>query len=131
LIVEKYLNDTLRAESREKVEAIVKSDLMPTYLIRAQFLADSMRAVAWALRTGDSARLQKYINRASRAALLDTMHSTHTFLPVEPKSPADKPKGAPPSSGTDSGLRHRPPAGQGQAPVSKPAQPVKGAGDST
>ncbi|MDP4150988.1 MAG: penicillin-binding protein 2 [Bacteroidota bacterium] len=110
LIVEKYLNDTLRAESREKVESIASSDLMPTYLVRAQFLADSIRAATWALQTGDSTRLQKYTNRASRAALLDTMHKIHTFIPVQPKMPADKPK---------------------QTPTPKPELPVKGAGDST
>jgi hypothetical protein len=110
LIVEKYLNDTLRSDSRDKVESIANSDLMPTYLVRAQFLADSIRAAAWALQTGDSARLQKYINRASRAALLDTMHRTHTFMPLQPKSPADKPK---------------------QPPMPKSSQPVKGATDST
>jgi penicillin-binding protein 2 len=108
LLIEKYLNDTLRAESRQKLESIANNDLMPTYLVRAQFLADSSRAALWALQTGDSARLKKFTTASIRAAMLDTTRRTnHPYLPVEGKAAANKPKNNPPVPKADTGSRNR------------------------
>ena len=61
ILVEKYLNDTLRPERVKKLEEIAAKDLMPTYLIREQFKADSIRAQEWFKRTNDSNYLKKYL----------------------------------------------------------------------
>ncbi|MDR3717030.1 MAG: penicillin-binding protein 2 [Puia sp.] len=72
LLVEKYLNDTLRTERLKDVERIASTNLMPKYLVRVQFETDSLRAAAWAIQAGDSTRLMKYITPSERAILLDT-----------------------------------------------------------
>jgi len=61
ILVEKYLNDTLRPERVKKLEEIAAKDLMPTYLIREQFKADSTRAQEWFKRTSDSNYLKKFL----------------------------------------------------------------------
>jgi len=62
LLVEKYLNDTLRPERVKKMEEIAAKDLMPSYLIREQFKADSMRAQDWFKRTNDSNYIKKFLH---------------------------------------------------------------------
>ena len=91
LLVEKYLNDTLRAESVKKAEEISNTDLMPKYLVRLQFVADSIRAANRALQTHDSTSLMKYILPSSRAALLDTLKRNNN-LSAGIKTPMIKPK---------------------------------------
>lgn len=63
LIVEKYLNDTLRDESLKKIEDIAAANLMPSYLPRMQYKADSTRSFEWFKMTGDSTYIRKYIRR--------------------------------------------------------------------
>jgi len=92
LLVEKYLNDSLRTESVKKAEQISNTDLMPRYLVRVQFIEDSTRAENRALRTHDSTSLMKYIIPSSRAALLDTIKRYIKQQTTEIKSPMIKPK---------------------------------------
>src|SRR4029453_17480513 len=47
LMMEKYLNDTLRPERIPEVERIANTNLMPSYLAREQFREDSIRAFKW------------------------------------------------------------------------------------
>jgi penicillin-binding protein 2 len=61
LLVEKYLNDTLRTESIKKIEELANKDMMPSILKVEQFIADSVRAVQWFKMTNDSNYIRKYI----------------------------------------------------------------------
>jgi penicillin-binding protein 2 len=63
LMMEKYLNDTLRAERVKEVERIATADLMPGWLPRVQFVEDSIRARYWFNLTKDSNYLRKYLRR--------------------------------------------------------------------
>jgi penicillin-binding protein 2 len=63
LLIEKYLNDTLRAESVKKIEELSKKDLMPSILAVEQYIDDSTRAEQWAKRYGDSTQLRKYLKK--------------------------------------------------------------------
>ncbi len=93
LLVEKYLNDTLRAERVKEVERISGTNLMPKYLVRVQFIADSTRAAARARERKDSSSYMKYINPVSRAMMLDTLGKYNNIvLPSDSKSPMIKPK---------------------------------------
>lgn len=62
LMMEKYLNDTLRAERLKEVDRISGTDLMPGYLDRLQFIEDSTRAYFWFKKTKDSSYIKKYLN---------------------------------------------------------------------
>lgn len=72
LLVEKYLNDTLRDERIKEVGRVAGSNLMPKFLVRFQFKDDSSRAAIWARQSGDSTRLRKYQDPSFRAVMLDT-----------------------------------------------------------
>jgi penicillin-binding protein 2 len=61
ILLEKYLNDTLQTKSKEDLERISGSNLMPPYLKRLQFIEDSTRARRWFESTKDSAYLKKYV----------------------------------------------------------------------
>lgn len=63
LLMEKYLNDTLRAESVKKAEAMAARNLMPSILKREQFIADSTRAYEWLRITKDSSYIRKFWRR--------------------------------------------------------------------
>lgn len=65
LLMEKYLNDTLRPESVKKIEEISKTDMLPSILSVEQYLFDSTRAEEWAKRFGDSTQLRKYLRKHS------------------------------------------------------------------
>lgn len=65
LMMEKYLNDTLRPERVKEVERISKANLMPGYLVRAQYREDSIRAYKWFELTKDTAVIKKYLHRSS------------------------------------------------------------------
>jgi penicillin-binding protein 2 len=80
LLVEKYLNDTLRTERLQEVDRIAGVNLMPKYLVRLQFKADSSRAARWARQTGDSARWIRYQTPSYRAMMLDTSGNVHNPL---------------------------------------------------
>ena len=60
ILLEKYLNDTLQTKSKDDLERISNSNLMPPYLERLQFIEDSTRARRWFETTKDSAYLKKY-----------------------------------------------------------------------
>ena len=63
ILVEKYLNDTLRTERKAQVEQIANANLMPSYLDRLQYIEDSTRARRWFEMTNDSSYIKKYIFR--------------------------------------------------------------------
>ncbi len=63
LMIEKYLNDTLRAESIKKAEELGNKDLMPSILVVEQHIADSVRAYQWFKITKDSAYIKKYLKK--------------------------------------------------------------------
>jgi penicillin-binding protein 2 len=63
LLMEKYLNDTLRAERVKEVERIASANLMPAWLDREQYKADSARAAYWAGLTKDSTNYRKYLRK--------------------------------------------------------------------
>jgi penicillin-binding protein 2 len=67
ILMEKYLNDTLREETKKKIEYVASADLMPGWLVREQFKADSVRAFYWFKLTKDSSYIKKYIRRGSSA----------------------------------------------------------------
>ena len=75
LMMEKYLNDTLRPERVKEVERIASANLLPTYFERLQYIEDSTRAERWSEMTGDSTRLRKYLRRGA----------TKPVAPPEPK----------------------------------------------
>jgi penicillin-binding protein 2 len=94
LLLEKYLNDTIRTERLPLIDHIVGSNLMPRYLTVLQFIEDSLRAVKWAKQSGDSTRWKKYTNVSFRNEMLDTLHRVFvpSLAPDFQSSPADKPK---------------------------------------
>jgi penicillin-binding protein 2 len=63
LMLEKYLNDTLRPERVKEIERIASTNLMPSYLPRLQFIEDSTRAARWFNLTNDSNYIRKYLHR--------------------------------------------------------------------
>lgn len=64
LLLEKYLNDTLRTERVKEVERIANANLMPGWLVREQFKADSTRAFDWFNNIKrDSAIIRKYLKK--------------------------------------------------------------------
>lgn len=78
LIMEKYLTDSLRAVSVKKAEEIENTNLMPSYLPRMQYKADSTRAMEWFKITGDSSYIKKFLRRGAS--------------PIVPPTPTRKPK---------------------------------------
>ena len=65
LLMEKYLNDTLRTERLKQVDYIAGSNLMPDYLDRLQYIEDSTRAFKWFEMTRDSNYIRKYLKRGA------------------------------------------------------------------
>ena len=63
LMMEKYLNDTLRTERLKEVERIASANLMPEYLDRLQYIEDSVRAFRWYKMTKDSNYIKKYLKK--------------------------------------------------------------------
>jgi penicillin-binding protein 2 len=61
ILLEKYLNDTLQTKSKDDLERISNTDLMPPYIKRLQFIEDSIRAYKWFEMTKDSAYIEKYL----------------------------------------------------------------------
>ncbi len=92
LLIEKYLNDTLSATSAKKMEQISNTNLLPKYLVRLQFVADSSRAAIRAMQRHDSTNYMKYINPSTRAMMLDTLGRFKNGVPVPPVNPMLKPK---------------------------------------
>jgi len=65
ILMEKFLNDTLQTKSKEDLERISNTNLMPKYYVRKQKVADSLRAFEWFKITKDSAYIKKYIFKKS------------------------------------------------------------------
>lgn len=65
LMMEKFLNDTLRPERIKEVERIAAADLLPGYLIREQFKQDSIRAYNWFKMTKDTSVLKRFLQRSA------------------------------------------------------------------
>jgi len=61
LMIEKYLTDSLRADRVKEVDRIAAANLMPSFLTREQFKADSIRAYKWFEMTKDSSYIEKFI----------------------------------------------------------------------
>jgi penicillin-binding protein 2 len=87
LLVEKYLRDTLTAERVAQATVIANSNLLPGYLVRLQFITDSLRAALWARQSGDSTRWLKFQDPLTRKQMLDTLHKTtaHITIPFGPR----------------------------------------------
>lgn len=81
LMMEKYLNDTLRPERVKEVERIAAANLMPSWLEREQYKADSARAAYWAGLTKDSTNYKKYLRRG---------HAPAPKKDTTPSKPIDK-----------------------------------------
>ncbi len=60
LMMEQYLNDTLREESKQKIDYISSANLMPSWIPREQFKQDSIRAYEWYKMTKDSSYIERY-----------------------------------------------------------------------
>jgi penicillin-binding protein 2 len=60
LMIEKYLTDSLRADRQKEADRIANTNLMPSYLTREQYKADSVRAFEWFKMTKDSSYIDKY-----------------------------------------------------------------------
>ncbi|MBW7891045.1 MAG: penicillin-binding protein 2 [Chitinophagaceae bacterium] len=61
ILIEKYLTDSIRVERQKDVERIASTNLMPTYLKRKQFIADSTRAYFYFNLRKDSSYIRKYL----------------------------------------------------------------------
>jgi penicillin-binding protein 2 len=85
LLMEKYLNDTLRPESVKKAEAMAAKNLMPSILKREQFIADSSRAYEWFRITKDSSYIRKFWRRTHEEKA--QQDSTNTKKPDSPQKP--------------------------------------------
>ena len=88
LIVEKYLRDTLTEERVKQATMIANTNLLPGYLVRLQFITDSVRAAVWARQSGDSSRWKVYQDPSLRRQMLDTMHkaTAHVTIPFGPRT---------------------------------------------
>jgi penicillin-binding protein 2 len=88
LMVEKYLNDTIATGRLGLVDEITSRNLMPRYLVRRQFKADSARAADWARQSGDSSRWIKYQTPAFRYMMLDTSDGSRSPLMLNLQKPS-------------------------------------------
>ncbi|MEJ7767758.1 MAG: penicillin-binding protein 2 [Chitinophagaceae bacterium] len=82
LVMEKYLNDTLRTERLKEVERIAAANLMPGYLKREQYRTDSIRAFLWFQLTHDTSVIKKYMNKAGLKKANDTVPKPKPPLPA-------------------------------------------------
>lgn len=85
LMIEKYLTDSLRAERLPEVERIANANLMPSYLPRLQFLADSTRGRYYFNLTHDTSYIRKYVRRSQIAAM-----SNPAGAPLPPDDSTDR-----------------------------------------
>jgi len=70
---------------------ITGRNLMPKYLVRLQFKADSVRAADWARQSNDSSRWLKYQTPSFRSMMLDTSGDSRSPLYLNlKKAPAYK-----------------------------------------
>jgi penicillin-binding protein 2 len=69
LMLEKYLLDSIRTERLPEIERISEANLMPSYLPRLQYIADSTRAFFYFNLTHDSSYIIKYIKKGKSSSL--------------------------------------------------------------
>ncbi|WP_121352702.1 penicillin-binding protein 2 [Flavisolibacter nicotianae] len=103
LLIEKYLTDSLRPERVKEVERIGSASLMPSWLAREQYKADSSRAYYYFHLTKDSTYIKKFFRRAA-ATKKDTVKTTR---PVTPKPVTPKPEAPPAAPEQRIGYLHR------------------------
>ncbi|MEP7277527.1 MAG: penicillin-binding protein 2 [Bacteroidota bacterium] len=63
LLLEQYLTDSLRAESRKEVERVTAINLMPKYFATEQYTADSIRAFNYFKLTKDTSVIKGFLRR--------------------------------------------------------------------
>jgi len=63
IMMEKYLNDTLRPERIKKMEEVANANLMPWYIKRLQFIQDSTSAYKWLEAYKDSSQLKRFFDK--------------------------------------------------------------------
>jgi penicillin-binding protein 2 len=83
LLIEKYLNDTLRTESVKKAEELSKKNLMPSILAVEQFIYDSTRSEEWAKKYGDSTMLKRYLRKGATAPKQDTVPPSRSVFFIQ------------------------------------------------
>jgi penicillin-binding protein 2 len=71
LMMEKYLNDTLRPERIKEVERIAAANILPSYFKRLQYIEDSTRAQYWFKVTKDSIHLKRFFKKEFVAPVKD------------------------------------------------------------
>jgi penicillin-binding protein 2 len=96
ILMEKYLTDSLRPERAKKAEEIAAANMMPGWLAREQYKADSTRAQYWFKVTKDSSYLKKFLRRSApvkkdSSAPKPTQRITylHKWEAVEPENNID------------------------------------------
>lgn len=92
LLMEKYLNDTLRPESVKKAQAMADRNLMPSILALEQRIADSARAYQWFKMTKDSSYIKKYLNRRSYQTEKKDSATKDATKPQPSKKPTPTPQ---------------------------------------
>jgi penicillin-binding protein 2 len=88
LLVEKYLRDTLTSDRVKQATSIANTYLLPGYLVRLQYLTDSVRIAAYAKLSGDSSKWKQYQDPSFRRHMLDTLNRplTHVVIPFGPRA---------------------------------------------
>ena len=89
LLLEQYLTDSLRAESKKEVERVTAINLMPKYFITEQYTADSLRAFNYFKQTKDTSAIRKFLRGARPDTSAPVKKNTD---PVTAVDPAIKPK---------------------------------------
>ncbi len=84
LLMEKYLNDTIRTERLKEVERIASANLMPSYLGRLQFIEDSTRAYKWYDRYKDSTLIKRFLQRGPSPSIVPHVDKPKKRAPAPP-----------------------------------------------
>ena len=84
LLVEKFLKDTMRAESIEKIKQLEAANIMPSYLPRLQYKADSVRAFEWFKITKDSSYIKKYLRTYPRRSQVPRSRQAYRTVVKDP-----------------------------------------------
>jgi hypothetical protein len=137
LIVERYLRDSITTNRLALEDEITNRNLMPRYLVRRQFKADSVRAAEWARQTDDSSRWIKYQTPSFRYMMLDTSDNSHSPLLANLRKPSPyksalaermarlKVQAAAATIGIDTLAKASGPAGSAASPGSPDTAPTK------
>ncbi|HRQ51276.1 MAG TPA: penicillin-binding transpeptidase domain-containing protein, partial [Agriterribacter sp.] len=84
-LIEKYVTDSIRTDRMKDVERISNTNLMPSYLKRKQFIADSTRAYFYFNLRKDSSYIKKYL----RGYTGNEKKPVKVVQPVKVKTPED------------------------------------------